>query len=289
MNDIITVIVTYNVGDSFRNNIYKIKEVVSEIIVVDNGSNEQTINMLREIENDFTLISLGENKGIAYALNKGIECGLEKGCKWILTLDHDSIPKKDMLDKMLEVYSSLSEEEKDNIVMITPQHVEEKNSETPNNSLQYEYVLTEITSGALTKAGYYNKNNYDEKLFIDLVDHDFCLGIYRNGYKIIRVNESILLHNLGESEVKNIFGFKVTPTNHSSIRRYYMSRNRQYIWYKYKNDFKDWVMKDKIRAINEIIKIILFEENKLEKLKMIYIGIKDYRLKKWGNYYAHHD
>ena len=271
MNDIITVIVTYNVGDSFRNNIDKIKEVVSEIIVVDNGSNEQTINMLREIENDFTLISLGENKGIAYALNKGIECGLEKGCKWILTLDHDSIPKKDMLDKMLEVYSSLSEEEKDNIVMITPQHVEEKNSETPNNSLQYEYVLTEITSGALTKAGYYNKNNYDEKLFIDLVDHDFCLGIYRNGYKIIRVNESILLHNLGESEVKNIFGFKVTPTNHSSIRRYYMSRNRQYIWYKYKNDFKDWVMKDKIRAINEIIKIILFEENKLEKLKMIYI------------------
>ena len=289
MNDIITVIVTYNVGDSFRNNIDKIKEVVSEIIVVDNGSNEQTINMLREIENDFTLISLGENKGIAYALNKGIECGLEKGCKWILTLDHDSIPKKDMLDKMLEVYSSLSEEEKDNIVMITPQHVEEKNSETPNNSLQYEYVLTEITSGALTKAGYYNKNNYDEKLFIDLVDHDFCLGIYRNGYKIIRVNESILLHNLGESEVKNIFGFKVTPTNHSSIRRYYMSRNRQYIWYKYKNDFKDWVTKDKIRAINEIIKIILFEENKLEKLKMIYIGIKDYRLKKWGNYYAHHD
>lgn len=289
MNDIITVIVTYNVGESFRNNIDKIKEVVSEIIVVDNGSNEQTINMLREIENDFTLISLGENKGIAYALNKGIECGLEKGCKWILTLDHDSIPKKDMLDKMLEVYSSLSEEEKDNIVMITPQHVEEKNSETPNNSLQYEYVLTEITSGALTKAGYYNKNNYDEKLFIDLVDHDFCLGIYRNGYKIIRVNESILLHNLGESEVKNIFGFKVTPTNHSSIRRYYMSRNRQYIWYKYKNDFKDWVTKDKIRAINEIIKIILFEENKLEKLKMIYIGIKDYRLKKWGNYYAHHD
>ena len=289
MNDIITVIVTYNVGDSFRNNIDKIKEVVSEIIVVDNGSNEQTINMLREIENDFTLISLGENKGIAYALNKGIECGLEKGCKWILTLDHDSIPKKDMLDKMLEVYSSLSEEEKDNIVMITPQHVEEKNSKEPNNSLQYEYVLTEITSGALTKAGYYNKNNYDEKLFIDLVDHDFCLGIYRNGYKIIRVNESILLHNLGESEVKNIFGFKVTPTNHSSIRRYYMSRNRQYIWYKYKNDFKDWVTKDKIRAINEIIKIILFEENKLEKLKMIYIGIKDYRLKKWGNYYAHHD
>ena len=289
MNDIITVIVTYNVGDSFRNNIDKIKEVVSEIIVVDNGSNEQTINMLREIENDFTLISLGENKGIAYALNKGIECGLEKGCKWILTLDHDSIPKKDMLDKMLEVYSSLSEEEKDNIVMITPQHVEEKNSKAPNNSLQYEYVLTEITSGALTKAWYYNKNNYDEKLFIDLVDHDFCLGIYRNGYKIIRVNESILLHNLGESEVKNIFGFKVTPTNHSSIRRYYMSRNRHYIWYKYKNDFKYWVTKDKIRAINEIIKIILFEENKLEKLKMIYIGIKDYRLKKWGNYYAHHD
>lgn len=284
MNDIITVIVTYNVGDSFRNNIDKIKEVVSEIIVVDNGSNEQTINMLREIENDFTLISLGENKGIAYALNKGIECGLEKGCKWILTLDHDSIPKKDMLDKMLEVYSSLSEEEKDNIVMITPQHVEEKNSETPNNSLQYEYVLTEITSGALTKAGYYNKNNYDEKLFIDLVDHDFCLNLNKKGYKILQVNSAVLVHNLGESEKKKVLGVTMIPTNHSALRRYYMSRNRHYIWDKYKEDFPKWVLTDKRRFITENLKIILFEDNKIEKFKYIKMGIRDYKNNIFGKF-----
>lgn len=284
MNDIITVIVTYNVGDSFRNNIDKIKKVVSEIIVVDNGSNEKTINMLREIENDFTLISLGENKGIAYALNKGIECGLEKGCKWILTLDHDSIPKKDMLDKMLEVYSSLSEEEKDNIVMITPQHVEEKNSETPNNSLQYEYVLTEITSGALTKAGYYNKNNYDEKLFIDLVDHDFCLNLNKKGYKILQVNSAVLVHNLGESEKKKVLGVTMIPTNHSALRRYYMSRNRHYIWDKYKEDFPKWVLTDKRRFITENLKIILFEDNKIEKFKYIKMGIRDYKNNIFGKF-----
>ena len=284
LNKVAAVIVTYNPSKGFEGNIKAINKLVDETIVVDNGSNDEKINMLNDLKDRVSLIKLNENKGIAYALNRGIEYAEDKGYSWVLTLDHDSIPDEDMLKSKINTYNSLSEDEKQQIVMITPKHIEEKSTEDLVNEQDYEYVLTEITSGALTKTSYYKENKYDEKLFIDLVDHDFCLNINRGGHKIIRVNNAILKHNLGESKSYNILGITITPTNHSPVRRYYMTRNRYYIWHKYNSDFPQWVKKDKMRFISETIKIIFFEKDKINKLKMIIKGKRDYKKGIWGAY-----
>ena len=169
MSNIVAIIVTYNVSSSFSKNVDALLDKVAEIIVVDNGSKQETINMLDSLNGKISLIKLNENKGIAYALNRGIEYALNKSYEWILTLDHDSIVDTNMLTNMLKTYDKMTEVEKEKVVMITPTHVEEKemsNKIVINSG--YEYVLTEITSGALTKAWYYSKNKYDEKLFIDM-------------------------------------------------------------------------------------------------------------------------
>lgn len=290
MRNIAAVIITYNTGNEFSKNVLSLKKHVGEVIVVDNGSNKETLSMLRGLKEEITLIELNENKGIAYALNRGIEYAVNNDFQWVLTLDHDSTVSDSMISNMLSVYNSIDESEKEKIVMLTPKHVEEKQMDVVSKSQEnkWEYVLTEITSGALTKADFYKNQLYDEKLFIDLVDHDYCLRINSMGYKIIRVNSAILIHNLGESIQKKILGITITPTNHSALRRYYMSRNRKYIWNKYRGTFKEWVIKDKIRSLNEIVKIIAFEDEKLNKLKMIKLGLNDYKDKKWGCYFNHH-
>ena len=290
MRNIAAVIITYNTGNEFSKNVLSLKKHVGEVIVVDNGSNKETLSMLRGLKEEITLIELNENKGIAYALNRGIEYAVNNDFQWVLTLDHDSTVSDSMISNMLSVYNSIDESEKEKIVMLTPKHVEEKQMDVVSKSQEnkWEYVLTEITSGALTKADFYKNQLYDEKLFIDLVDHDYCLRINSMGYKIIRVNSAILIHNLGESIQKKILGITITPTNHSALRRYYMSRNRKYIWNKYRGTFKEWVIKDKIRFLNEIVKIIAFEDEKLNKLKMIKLGLNDYKDKKWGCYFNHH-
>lgn len=290
MNSVAAVIITYNVENDFENRINKIKGKVDEIIVVDNGSNSETISMLKKLEKEITIIYLEENKGIAYALNRGIEYSIEKGYGWILTLDHDSIVTDDMIRNMLKCYESFDEELKEKVAMLVPVHVEEKEYQSSGDkekiSKPYIEVLTEITSGALTKADIYNNVGlYDEKLFIDLVDHDYCLSLKRKGFKIIQVNSAVLIHNLGESIKKNILGLiKMIPTNHSPLRRYYMSRNRHYIWDKYKEDFPSWVLTDKRRFITENLKIILFEDRKIEKFKYIKKGIKDYKNNIFGKF-----
>lgn len=292
LNSVAAVIITYNVENNFRNRINKLKGKVHEIIVVDNGSKIETINMLKELENDITIIYLEKNKGIAYALNKGINYSIEKGYDWILTLDHDSIVTDDMIENMLKCYGNFDKELREKVAMLVPTHVEEKEYENSNIisneekfSKPYIEVLTEITSGALTKADIYkNIGLYDEKLFIDLVDHDYCLSLNRKGFKVIQVSSAVLIHNLGESVKKNVLGLKMTPTNHSPLRRYYMSRNRHYIWDKYKDDFPKWVLTDKRRFITENLKIILFEDKKIEKFKYIKKGIEDYKNNIFGEF-----
>lgn len=291
MNSVAAVIITYNVENDFKERINKLKGKVDEIIVVDNGSKAETINMLKELEKEVTVIYLEDNKGIASALNKGIKYSIEKGYNWILTLDHDSIITDNMIKNMLTCYEGLNNELKEKVAMLVPVHVEEKEYQNGSNineekdSNSYIEVLTEITSGALTKAEIYkNVGMYDEKLFIDLVDHDYCLSLNKKGFKIIQVNNATLIHNLGESVKKSVLGLKVIPTNHSPLRRYYMSRNRHYIWDKYKEDFPSWVLTDKRRFITENLKIVLFEDNKIEKFKYIKKGIKDYRNNIFGKF-----
>ena len=292
MNSVSAVIITYNVENDFKNRINKLKGKVNEIIVVDNGSKAETISMLKELEKEITIIYLEKNKGIAYALNTGIKYSIEKGYDWILTLDHDSIVTDNMINNMLKCYEGFEGELKEKVAMLVPVHVEEKeheNNRVINNeevsSKSYTEVLTEITSGALTKASIYKSVGlYDEKLFIDLVDHDYCLSLNKKGFKVIQVNSAILIHNLGESVKKSILGLKMIPTNHSPLRRYYMSRNRYYIWNKYKKDFPGWVLTDKRRFITENLKIVLFEDNKIEKFKYIREGIRDYKNNIFGEF-----
>lgn len=289
MNSVVAIIITYNVGNDFKKRVRKLKGKVDEIVVVDNGSKEETINMLNELKNDLTVIYLKSNKGIAFALNEGIKYSIKKGYKWILTLDHDSIVTDNMIENMLICYEGLSDELKEKVAMLVPIHIEEKSyndSEVKQNGTnKYTEVLTEITSGALTKSDIYNNiAMYDENLFIDLVDHDYCLKLNKNGFKILQVNSAILIHNLGESIKKNILGLTITPTNHSPVRRYYMTRNRMYIWKKYKDDFPKWVLSDKRKFITENLKIILFEENKIEKFKYIKRGIIDYKNNIFGKF-----
>lgn len=276
--NIVAIIITYNVDSRIKENIQELKQQVNEIIIIDNGSNNETINVLSKLaeEPQITLIKLENNMGIAYALNRGVAYAIKQGYQWILTLDHDSIVTKNMLNEMISVYSKLPNQK--DIAMITPHHIEERHQDIIIDRLKaYEFVLTEITSGALVKSEIYRDiKKYDEKLFIDLVDHEYCLELNRLGYKILKVNTACLIHNLGETERRNILGIKLSPTNHSSIRRYYMSRNRLYIWKKYYKYFPKWVLLDMRRAVSEFMKIILFEEQKIIKIKMITIGVMDY-------------
>ena len=112
-------------------------------------------------------------------------------------------------------------------------------------------------------------------LFIDTVDQEFCYRIKTNfGLRTLIFPSIQLIHELGYPS-KIIFG--LTTSNYSSVRSYYLVRNHIILWKKYpklyKKQYKITVIKQ--YTIYRIVKIILGETDKFNKIKAIFKGVYD--------------
>lgn len=287
---ICAVIVTYNCDGNFLNTFNSVVNQVDKIVIVDNGSKSSTIEMLKKLkeEKGAELILCGDNLGIAAALNKGVKYALENNYQWVITLDHDSNLKEDMVGKLLEAYYTLDDDKKKKVVSLLPRYIElGLNVEEQLNKEQEDikYIDGGITSGNLVnRKAFEEVGLFDEKLFIDFVDYDFCFRIKEKGYEIVEIKDAILFHRIGETKSGRFFFKKVSATNHSPVRRYYITRNRMYCWRKYKDIVPEEIKFDKGCALKETIKILLYEEKKMTKMKMIIKGIKDSKKESFGKY-----
>lgn len=288
-NSCCCIIITYNIGEKLGECFFSIQNQVDEVIIVDNGSDNQTIDYILYLKKKYniTVIFNKENMGIAYALNQGANYAINKKYKWLLTMDNDSEAASDMIQVMLDTYNNLESEDKKKVVGIFPEKTEKRLKRFINEGEDYYnrdfiYVISDITSGNLLKSEIFEKAGFfEEKLFIDYVDHEFCYRIFNDGYKMIKVRNAVLLHSLGRTKEKKFLWKNIIYTNHSSLRKYYMTRNRFYTWKKYEN-LTEINKLDKKNFIKENIKILLLEKDKINKFKMILKGYIDYRNNKYG-------
>lgn len=284
MDKVAAIIISYNPDNNLLDSVNLLINQVEKIIIVDNGSkdkNKKDINLIKDIDSKkINIIFNEENLGIATALNIGVKQALNDGYDWILTMDQDSKASSNMIEKMLEVYNNIDKNKRDNILSIFPNFVDERvqSIEENSNMSSYEYVDADITSGNLLKAEVFDKVGFfDDSLFIDLVDTDFCMRLNEKNIKMIKIRDAILYHSLGESKsVKSGF-LKFNTSNHSALRRYYMTRNRFYTWEKYKDLNSFTLNRDKKLFKKEFVKIILGEKDKVNKIRMVFKGYKDYK------------
>ena len=279
------IIVTYNCDSNFVDTLNSVINQVDKLIIVDNGSSEDTIKMLKNLNEKyhFKLYCCNKNIGIAAALNIGVKYSIDNGYEWILTLDHDSVLKQDMVEKLLKRYHELHNEERKKVVSLLPRYILEGIEDKNISNEKVRYVEAGITSGNFVKKEAFEQVGlFEEKLFIDYVDYDFCYRIIEKGLKIVEVSDAIMYHKLGEISSKNLLNAKFNVTNHNPIRRYYMTINRFYCWNKYKDIVSENIKYDKMCAAKETVKILLFEEDKFEKMKMKIKGVHDYKKDKYG-------
>lgn len=262
-------------------NIQLIEPNVKQILLIDNGSDDHAI--IHEKSKNFSKVAImqnNENKGIAYALNQILTYGNNNNYRWVMTLDQDSVPDSNMIPHMIETAN-------ESIGMVVPRLVDKNIGKTIKNGQAADDTLLPpreviknpkdiMTSGCLMNMKMVEQVGlFEEKLFIDYVDIDYNERILRKGYTIVRDNRAVLHHELGKSEIRHFFGHDVLVDNHSAFRRYYMTRNRLYIAKKYYGT-KGYT-KEYLKVLLSKGKIILFEEDKKEKLQAIKKGIKDVR------------
>jgi rhamnosyltransferase len=116
---------------------------------------------------------------------------------------------------------------------------------------------------------------FDESLFIDYVDHEFCLRLRQHGYQVMETTRALLIHSLGALEVRRFGPLRLLITHHSPARRYYMSRNRILVWKKYWRCDPGWLLQDARRLVVEFIGVVVYEKDVSTKLRMALRGFRD--------------
>lgn len=264
-------IVTFNPNlKVLEDNVLSVYKQVSEIVIVDNAS--ENIEKISEIIgqfNNIVLIKNYENKGIAYALNQLMNFGESNLYTYMLTLDQDSKCPKNYIQDMLPFFKI------DKKIGIVAPVIKDINVGIVGHSPSpYGYVKTCITSGSIVSIeAWKNIGGYDELLFIDSVDFDFCYRLRKAKYLILQTDRKYLIHEIGDGEIKKFLFWKVNVTNHSPFRKYYISRNN--IYYPLKNRMYIRFLRGVFRDLCLIFIVLFYEESKVSKIKNIIQGMRD--------------
>lgn len=255
---------------------------VETIFAIDNSEDdgEWTAGRLREMGN-IVYIANGRNLGVASALNRGAGLALDEGFDFLLTMDQDSRATTGMVRAMLDCLDSFTPGE---IGIVSPFPVT-RPGEKPGGSADRLEVETAMTSGSLLDLRAYEKvGPFLEELFVDFVDIEYSLRLRASGYRVIRANRAVLEHHVGDLMKIPMFGGDLYLTSHAPLRKYYKTRNRFFVAGRYRSLFPEFCRRDRIRFFLEMIRLLLFEGEKREKLKMMARGYGDYRKGRLGSY-----
>lgn len=232
MVDLSIIIVNYNVKEFLLNLLDSIrkasKEISTEVIVVDNASDDGSSEILNEKYPDINLIVNNENVGFGKANNQALE--IAKG-KYILLLNPDTIVREDTFIKMIEFFQSHPEVGIAGCKVLNPDgtlqlacrrgfpgpwtsftKVMGLSTLFPKSRLFARYNLTyldenqtyevDAVSGAflmMTKDVYQKIGGFDKQFFMYGEDLDLCYRAQKSGFKVYYVHSTEIIHYKGES------------------------------------------------------------------------------------------
>lgn len=273
---ILAGVVTFNPNiKRFDENLSALTKQVKNILVLDNGSNNITEikSQLKKYEIDIDIIYFDSNKGIATALSQIMDYAVEHDFKWLLSLDQDSVIEPYLVDYYLRV---IDDERYSDAGMFTCL-IKDRNFTDKKYETQEEAIIEVpycITSAALTSVEKYKKiGGFDKDFFIDCVDFDLCYSLREHNYKIYRLNYIGLFHEVGHGENKKLLGKPIVIYHQKPFRIYYLARNTILMHKKHQKLFPVRITTNKL--IVQFIKIVLYEDNKIVKLREYLAGLKE--------------
>lgn len=258
-------------------NISSIVGQVSEVMVFDNGSsNVESVLSVAAANDRVSVLPSKDNLGMASALNALAEEAISRNYSYILFLDQDSVASPGMVESQIELMS-------EDVGIVCPCVVDRNALEAEDWFQSQEETNHTITSGSLVNLSAYEAiGGYDERLFVDWVDLDFCHNLRLHDYRIIRAGKAELVHELGRKEYVLSLPRR-TPegkwrmrkyyrTNHSLFREEDMARSQTIVLTKYRHTrvYKQAL----IPVLSGTFFTFLLEKHRFEILKAKFRGRK---------------
>lgn len=285
------VVVTFNIGARFERYIAAYRDGFRRIVIVDNGSSDETASLVSELaraDRRIVLIPLDRNLGLATAQNVGIAEALrERETAFVFLLDHDSCPSPASLHALASFASKTLTDETIGILGMRPVEeghgdIDPKIAEASGPSLEIAGqrvtpVMTVMASGSLIRRSLFERfGRFDDAFFIDDVDHDFSLRLHCAGLRHLIVHDAVLTHNLGQRIEIPFLGKVRRVTWHSPFRRYYIVRNALWMWRRYFLRLPRYTAQDAYVVVRDTLKAILIDRtHRRANLQSVLRGVCD--------------
>lgn len=280
MEKVFGVVILYNPSDDIKQYIRSYLDKVDKLFVFDNS--ELIVNRnLQELGHKVVVVADGVNRGISERLNAAARAAITEGGEWLLTMDQDSFFSGSVLDQYWHCIDSFKN--KDSIGMFGVEC--EKANDYPG--CEAEVTTQLITSGSMVNLLLYPAiGGFDEQLFIDEVDSEYCFRSNQKGYRTVKLKNIFLNHSLGVvSTHRSLKNFKATPrTLHSPLRVYYMIRNYLYISRAYKQGQPGSFPYRKKALLNRIKNNLLYGKDRMLLLKYLWLAYWHFKTDKMGKF-----
>ena len=217
-----------------------------------------------------------ENLGIAAAFNLGIRWAESKGYQYVMLFDQDSRVTGGFVKTMAEFYSTSPRRSK--MAVLAPSYMDSRlNISLPSLPAQDGSLQIAMTSGSLMPIRIFQERGlFEESLFIDYVDYEYCLRVRSAGYLIEECREAVLLHAPGDPQTYLFLGFiSLRTPNYSAFRRYYIARNMVWLLRKYGTRYPRLCLRMAFNSVKDNLKVLLVEKEKRRKIYSALLGLID--------------
>jgi len=220
------IIVTFNSINFIRtclDSLLKQSHKDIEVVVIDNGSCDGTVNFLKKNYSQVRLIENQDNLGVCRARNQGI--GLSRG-EWVLTLDCDTVLAEDFINEIKIVIDKIPPE----VGILQPKIMKSDRKRIYSAGIFvsflrrfYDIGRDRLDGGRFDKTGYifgacsasalYKRQMleevsdtygyFDERFFFLLEDVDLAYRAQKKGWKALYYPKTVCYHSGNSSLLDN--------------------------------------------------------------------------------------
>jgi len=229
-SNVTVVIPCYNDGEYILKAIESITNQTlkaDKIIIVDDGSDLKTKNILNTIKSKNIDIVFQENQGVSKARNKGISLVTTL---YVLNLDADDFFEETFIEKAVAI---LNNNLKIGVVGSFYRQFNDKNNTSiiikPIGGSVKNFLLKNngMASSMFRKQCWDEVNGYDEKMVEGYEDWDFWISVLSNNWEMFIIEEVLFNYR-----IKELSRDKIALKSHDfDLKRY--------IFYKHENVFKN--------------------------------------------------
>ncbi len=292
------ILVTFNPDVGIGSVIEAALHNLDALIVIDNCSKADVIyelqscvdksrRSLKDKSDRLYLVLNDRNVGIAKAFNLGIRLAIDRGYPFVIFLDQDSQILEGTIRHLKDYYDALTNQFGN--VVLTCNNVETNQMSIDNFLLGYYHrlrlantngaseIIFGINSGLFLKVSIFHQIGFfDERYFVDGVDHEFFLRLRKNSIRVFMIKAATIQHEVGRTASVNWARTRIVFRVHSKERYYYIFRETPKTVVKYAFTFPSLCMLLSLNLVFSLFKAIFFFKGRIQYLLFMSRGLVDF-------------